>query len=99
MRVYYLVPLASFVVNSAFAQATTKEEPGVKAITHCVNVVHNTHPQEQYMGSYYKHFDAYYNPATGTAENNAKLVGDQDPLFVFNKCMAQQGFPLTYIKS
>ena len=65
-----------------------------KAINRCVNVVHNTQPPESYMAMFYKNFDAFYNPATGLVQNNAKFVGDQDPLFVFQKCMTAQGIPL-----
>jgi hypothetical protein len=43
---------------------------------------------------FYKHFDAFYNPATGRVENNGYLNGDVPPQYQFNKCMASQGLPL-----
>jgi hypothetical protein len=43
---------------------------------------------------FFTRFDAFYNPATQQVENNATLVGDKDPLFEFNKCMAATGVPL-----
>jgi hypothetical protein len=38
----------------------------------------------------------FYNPSTGKIENNVTTMGDQKALFAFNKCMAEQGFPLKY---
>ncbi len=49
--------------------------------------------EELYM-PFFKHFDAYYNPATGMVENNAASNGDQQALYNFRKCMAQEGFAL-----
>jgi hypothetical protein len=63
------------------------------AIKHCVDVVHKMKPNEIY-GQSYKHFDAYYNTATGMVENNAFLNVDQAALYEFRKCMAQEGYPL-----
>jgi ParB/Sulfiredoxin domain len=36
----------------------------------------------------------YYNAATGTVHNNVQYVFQQSFLFVFQKCMAERGFPL-----
>jgi hypothetical protein len=68
-----------------------------KIVAHCVNVVHTTKPSadQAYMASFYRNFDAFYNPASGLVENSARLQGDQKPLFIFNKCMSEQGLPLT----
>jgi hypothetical protein len=72
--------------------------PVTKAVKHCVSVVHaiRAAPAEDYMNAFFKRFDAFYNPASGKIENNAISVGDQQALFAFNKCMTEQGFPLTY---
>jgi hypothetical protein len=61
-------------------------------VQHCVDVVHH----HSDATGFFAKFDAFYNPANGTVENNARLVGDEEPLYQFNKCMASQGQPLTY---
>ncbi len=44
---------------------------------------------------FFKKFDAFYNLATGTVQNNAtEVAGDTEPLYEFNKCMASEGLPL-----
>ena len=65
-----------------------------KAITHCLDVVHRFPVDNGVEQRFFKHFDAYYNPASGQVENNAVYNGDQAPLFQFDKCMASRGFPL-----
>jgi hypothetical protein len=89
------MPIVILASASAFAQSGPTDTDGVKAVKHCVSVVHNTHSPDQYEQHFYQHFDAFYNPATGVVQNNAKFVGDQDPLFIFNKCMSENGFPMT----
>ena len=63
-------------------------------VKHCVDVVNNTTPKESYMASFYREFDAYYEPTTGLVHNNAITQGAQKPLFQFYKCMSEQGMPL-----
>ena len=46
----------------------------------------------------YPTFDAFYNPASKSVENNVTNVLNQGALFPFNKCMAAEGFPLAYSK-
>lgn len=61
------------------------------AVKTCIDLVHNQ------GGS--KGFDAFYNAATKSVENNAnafRYMPMQPVLFQFNKCMASQGFPLSY---
>jgi hypothetical protein len=53
----------------------------------CVNVA-RTYEVQQGAAPY---FDAYYNAGNGTVENNAIF---RPTLFVFQKCMAERGFPL-----
>jgi hypothetical protein len=82
--------------STVLAQSTPTDAPGVKAVNHCVSVVHDAHTEPGFE-HFYKNFDAYYNAATGGVENNAQTYGDQKALYVFNKCMAQQGFPLKFV--
>jgi hypothetical protein len=80
--------------GAASAQNSTTAMSVTKAVNHCVNVVHNVRPEEEFEEIYYIHFDAFYNPITGSIRNNAQTNGDQLALFVFDKRMAEQGFPL-----
>lgn len=64
-----------------------------KAVKACVEVVHATKARD-FDQMFYKEFDAYYNPASGTVQNNAYRAGDTRPLYTFNKCMVQKGVPL-----
>jgi hypothetical protein len=65
------------------------------AVRFCVDLVH-TMRVEEFEKMFYKSFDAYYNPADGAVQNNAFRNGDRMPLYAFNKCMVQNGFPLSY---
>jgi len=69
-----------------------------KVVKHCVEVVHQFPAHNQMdVGSnesFYKHFDAFYNPSSGRVENNGYLNGDIPPQYQFNKCMASHGVPL-----
>ena len=69
-----------------------------KVVKHCVDVVHQFPAHNQMdIGTnenFFKHFDAFYNRATGRVENNGYLNGDIPPQYQFNKCMASQGLPL-----
>jgi hypothetical protein len=84
------------VLASGTALAQSGQVDVGKVVRDCVEVVHQTKlgPDESYMASFYRNFDAFYNPATGTVQNNATSVGDQKALFVFQKCMAERGVPL-----
>jgi hypothetical protein len=64
-----------------------------EAVKACVDAVHATKVGEMER-SFFREFDAYYNPATQLVENNAYRGGDRPPLYAFNKCMVQKGFPL-----
>ncbi|HEV2545910.1 MAG TPA: hypothetical protein VGU20_01095 [Stellaceae bacterium] len=85
-----VLPCASFAQSNDAASVA-------KAVEYCVNIVHKTKlsAEEAYLSSFYKDFDAFVNPASGLIENSARRNGDQKPLFIFNKCMASRGFPLT----
>ena len=81
--------------GAAVGQATSDQMAAIsKAVSHCLSVVHNTRPAESWMQQFYTNFDAFYNPAFGVVQNNAQSNGDMKALFVFNKCMAEQGYPL-----
>jgi len=64
------------------------------AIDFCVDEVHKHNAENDFEKKFYLNFDAYYNPATDTVNNNAMRNGDQPPLYLFNKCMAKVGYPL-----
>jgi len=72
---------------TAFAQSSQNDAVIAKVVKYCVDFVHSS--------SVYTGFDAFYNPATGTVPNNALTNGEQRAVFVFNKCMAEHGFPLS----
>ena len=67
-----------------------------KVVTQCVGVVRQMTPSNALLKEYYTSFDAFYNPSNGQVENNATVQGRVEPLFYFNKCMAETGMPLTY---
>jgi hypothetical protein len=82
-----MVSLVS-AASAALANPSPEEAAAItKAVAYCVDVVHKSAPNGQ-------NFDAFYNPSTGMVQNNANTVGEQKALFVFQKCMAQQGVSL-----
>jgi hypothetical protein len=86
MRVFVTAcVLASPIATPAIAADTVDN-----AVQVCIQVTHK---------SGYPYFDAFYNPATKRVENNISLAYQQPALFYFNKCMASQGFPLSYEKN
>ena len=88
-----------FVFMFALSNIATAQTSDIASVVkHCVGVVNNTNPKQAYMKSFYEEFDAYYVPSTKLVHNNARSVGAQKPLFQFQKCMAQQGVPLTSSK-
>lgn len=80
---------SDWLARSATHSAAEQSAALSQIVADCVEVVHHTEPS-----SFYVHFDATYNPATGMVEYNH--VGGQDALSIFNKCMASNGRPLTY---
>jgi hypothetical protein len=65
-----------------------------KVVSECVKLVHDFSND-----SFFKRFDAYYNPGTGLIVDNRVYVGDRPAFFQFGKCMTQHGFPLGSNKS
>jgi hypothetical protein len=71
-----------------------------KAVKLCVATVHKVGKctgaacPEEYELKFYTNFDAFYNPASGTVENNVTLQGERKALFIFKKCMADNRVPL-----
>jgi glucan-binding YG repeat protein len=61
-----------------------------KTISQCVQFVKSSAPNNEV----YSKFDAFYNPASGRVQNNNQYV-DQSSIYAFNKCMTEQGFPLS----
>jgi hypothetical protein len=100
-RSYFVVGVSVLVAGAGLliplpvmAQEKTSIDTVIKQ---CVDVVHHF-PADQIEKTFFKNFDAFYNPASGQVENNAIVVGDQAALYQFNKCMASHGFPLKYAK-
>lgn len=99
MKQVHFVAAASavaLVLCGASAQTPTTPDPAAligKVIKQCVAAVRAS-PSEKLLEEFYRGFDAYYNSATAKVLNNATTVGDQKPLFVFQKCMSEKGFPL-----
>ncbi len=60
------------------------------AITYCVDNVRNNN-QAAFHNPYMAQFDAYYDPSVGFI----KMFGSKRDFFEFEKCMLQQGWPLT----
>jgi hypothetical protein len=68
---------------------------GIKDLVHeCVHYVRHMPNPNPIYGDSYKHFDAFYNGASGKVENNAFLNVDQQALYVFRECMAEHNYPL-----
>jgi hypothetical protein len=67
-------------------------------VKHCVGVVNKMNQDDLSWASFYREFDAYYEPTTKLVHNNARTVGAQKPYFQFQKCMSEQGMPLTKSK-
>jgi hypothetical protein len=59
-----------------------------KTVSQCIEFVHSL-AVPSVIG-----FDAYYNSSTGAVENNWTNAYNREPVFQFNKCMAQHGLPL-----
>jgi len=79
------------IISPAAAAATA----GIEAtVDYCVERARQPQPGEL-QRNLHTGFEAFYNPGTGEVEHNATLWGnDQPALFAFQKCMAQQGYPL-----
>jgi TPR repeat protein len=77
---------SEWLAQSAKQAAAEQSAALSKIVTDCVKVVHDA------KASFYTNFDASYNAATGMIEFNN--FGNQDALFIFNKCMAVKGHPL-----
>jgi hypothetical protein len=97
-HMHFVAAASAVVIGLCSSLAQTQTAPDAaaligKIIKQCVAAVHAS-PSEKILEEYYRGFDAYYNSATAKILNNATTVGDQKPLFVFQKCMSEKGFPL-----
>jgi hypothetical protein len=93
IRATFFIALSA--ANPTLAQTNPVDSATVsRVVNNCLHIVRNTRPEESWMQSYYANFDAFYNAATGTVQNNAQTSGDMKALFLFNNCMAGQGSPL-----
>jgi len=88
----------TIIASPALAQPQTNPtDPNAalkSAVRACVRHVRNMPNPNPVYGDSYKHFDAFYNPASGRVENNAFLNVDQQALYVFRECMAEHNYPL-----
>jgi hypothetical protein len=95
-----LVAIAAFagLFTGTSLPATAQDKTVIdlidRAVKICVEQVHRFQPAEAWQTQYFQQFDAYFNAATATVQNNGWRNGDAPPLYQFNKCMAGQGFPL-----
>lgn len=95
MRKLAVITLALTLGCASHLHAQTDNLAMAKAaVQKCVEFVHQFSPAEPWMTPYFRQFDAYYDAATGTVNNNGWRNGDIQPLYEFNKCMATKGFPL-----
>ena len=66
-----------------------------KAISDCATQIRNSaEAKAETYTKFFSEFDAFYNPANDRVQNNSIFVGGQPAVFMFNKCMVSQGFPL-----
>jgi opacity protein-like surface antigen len=77
-----LVALAAAMATPAIAA----DADVVSVVKACVEVVHS----QGYTG-----FDAFYNSADKTVQNNLISSFERGTLFIFQKCMSDHGFPLS----
>jgi hypothetical protein len=92
----FALPVSGATAESAPPPLTVDQIENIeKTVTECVGVVHQAKPADQSYTRYYGQFDAFYNTVSGKVENNAAFSGAQPALFVFDKCMAQRGVPLS----
>jgi hypothetical protein len=91
----YIIAMLVYAASPAFAQTdltTTKQ-----AVRECVTQVRQDAMRaENYQYGQppmWRKFDAYISP-DGRVHNNAKLVGEQDGVYRFEKCLAEHGFSL-----
>ena len=92
-----IIALTGLFPSSVRAQQATGARPQDQpqnVVARCVLQVQKTPSEPPYPSETNKGFDAYYNEADGTVNNNAFNVGRQMALYLFRKCMAQQGMPL-----
>lgn len=86
--------LAGQSALAADSVASSSTSPTAAVVKACVDQVHLMAPTTVAVygdKDFYRGFDAYLNPSDGKVYNNATRVGDQRPLFQFQKCMAQGG--------
>lgn len=88
-----IISVGMFVSTVSMADPPVPCPECEKAIQACVDVVHASKVSDVDR-LFFREFDAYYNPADGTVQNNAYRNGDRMPLYTFKKCMVKQGFPL-----
>ena len=67
-----------------------------KAIAECASNVRGSAMQRDPIEQkFFSDFDAYYNPAAGRVQDNVIYNGGLPAKYQFNKCMTEQGWPLS----
>lgn len=86
MKMFALVAAVSLAPTAVFSQQLDLQKVDAVVKT-CIAAVHARFSE--------KGFDAFYNPATHRVETNAidKML-DSPKMFVFRKCMTEQGYSL-----
>lgn len=84
----FLIAVSGHVALAEGAAKLTQAEAIKKTVLACLEVVHSNPDASS------QRFYAYYNAATGTVENNMIYQAGREPLFRFQKCMAEHGVPL-----
>jgi hypothetical protein len=89
------IALVFLSATRAFSDPSPSAQQITAAVKACVEAVNTQELKKNPQGTY--HFDAYYNAATGSIDNNLAQLGyvpQRAYLFEFGKCMAEHGFPL-----
>jgi hypothetical protein len=82
----YMFRVGLVALAAAMATPAAVADDVTSVVKACVEVVHS-------LG--HTGFDAFYNPANKTVQNNAlNFPFGREWLFPFQKCMAEHGFPL-----
>jgi hypothetical protein len=95
---HLIIVVALVMASIGQAHAQSDSLAAVKAaVQACVKDVRDQakRPENFQFGAppMWKDFDAYIAP-DGRVFNNVRLVGEQDGLYRFNKCLAEHGFEL-----
>jgi uncharacterized coiled-coil protein SlyX len=86
--------LAKAVPPTAPGPSADQVEALKKVVAECVRTVRSSTPHDE-LSQFYSGFDAFYNPASGRVQNNIIYNGGLPAVYAFNKCMTDNGWPLS----